>query len=105
MPERRAQPGGARPGRKVAVALRYDADGGDQAPRVVARGEGMVAERLLATAEEAGVPVHEDVALASLLAAIDLDAIVPPELYAALAEVLAWAYRQDRALSERPSAR
>lgn len=88
----------ARSGRKVAVALRYDAEAGDEAPRVVARGEGIVAERLLATAEEAGVPVREDAALASLLAAIDLDALVPPELYAALAEVLAWAYRQDTAL-------
>ena len=82
------------PRRKVAVALRYDEERED-APRVVARGEGLLAERLLEAARESGVPVREDAALASLLAAVDLDALVPPVLYQALAEVLAWAYRQE----------
>jgi len=75
-----------------ATALRYDGGG---APRVVAAGRGLVAERILAAAEEAGVPVREDRALAAALAALDLGQEVPEALYVAVAETLAWAYRLD----------
>jgi flagellar biosynthesis protein len=79
-----------------AAALRYEA-GSDQAPRVVAAGSGVVAERILAEARAAGVPVRDDAALAEALAGLDLGAQVPESLYRAVAESLAWAYRLENA--------
>ena len=78
--------------RDVSAALRYTGDG---APRVVAAGRGEVASTILARAHEAGVPVHRDPELASTLAELALGDEVPPELWTAVAEVLAWAYRLD----------
>ena len=77
-----------------AAALRYEA-GSDQAPRVVAAGKGIVAERIIAEARAAGVPVRDDAALAEALAGLDLGAQVPEPLYRAVAEALAWAYRLE----------
>lgn len=79
-----------------AAALRYDAGTG-AAPRVVAAGKGLVAERIVAEARAAGVPVRDDAALAEALAGLDLGAQVPEPLYRAVAEALAWAYRLDSA--------
>ncbi|HEX2084297.1 MAG TPA: EscU/YscU/HrcU family type III secretion system export apparatus switch protein [Solirubrobacteraceae bacterium] len=77
-----------------AAALRYD-KGADPAPKLVAAGAGHVADRILALAREHGVPVREDAALADALARLRLDLDVPPELYAAVAEALVWAYALD----------
>ena len=85
------------PERKHAAALRYDADSGG-APRVVAAGSGELAERIIALAEEHGIPVRDDAALAQALARLQLEAEVPDELWAAVAEALVWAYR----LTNRP---
>ena len=79
------------PTSKSAAALRYD--GVEGAPTVVASGRGAIAERILAAAREAGVPVREDELLAQALAALDAGTEVPPELYQAVAEALVWAYR------------
>lgn len=81
------------PERRRATALRYEH--GDHAPRVTATGSGLVAERIIAAAREAGVPVRSDPALARALAALELDSDIPPEMWRAVAEVLAWAYRLD----------
>lgn len=78
---------------KRAAALRYES--GDRAPRVVAAGRGHVARRLVELAEEAGVPVRRDPALAEALAQLELQLEIPHELYVAVAEALAWAYRLD----------
>jgi len=75
-----------------AVALRYDR-AKDGAPRVVAKGRGQVAENIIALAREHGVPLHEDPNLAAALSALDIETEVPPELYRAVAEVLAFIYR------------
>ncbi len=80
------------PRKEVTAALRYTGDG---APRVVAAGRGHVADTILARAREAGVPVHQDPALATALAELALGDEVPEEMWAAVAEVLAWAYRLD----------
>ena len=74
----------------TAVALRYDGTG---APRVTARGHGDVAERILAIAREHRIPVREDRNLVQLLALVELGDEVPSELYRAVAEVIAFAYR------------
>jgi flagellar biosynthesis protein len=77
---------------QAAIALRYDAEQ-DHAPRVLAKGRGEVAERILAIAAEHGIPLHEDRDLLRLLMVLDLDIEVPPHMYRALAEVLAHVYR------------
>lgn len=86
-------------GRRV-TALRYEA-GSDHAPRVVARGAGHVADRILELARDHGVPVREDPALHQALAQLELDVEIPPDLYAAVAEALVWAYRIGREPADR----
>ena len=78
---------------KSAVALAYSQT--DAAPRVVAKGRGLVAEQIIARAREHGVYVHESPELVSLLLQIDLDQRIPPQLYIAVAELLAWIYRLE----------
>ncbi len=77
-----------------AAALRYE-KGTDAAPKLVAAGAGHVADRILAVARDAGVPVREDTALADALARLQVDLAIPQELYAAVAEALVWAYSLD----------
>jgi flagellar biosynthesis protein len=74
------------------AALRYDAPT-DRAPKLVARGEGHVAERILAMAREHGIPVHEDRELVDVLSALDLEDDIPLEVYQVVAEILAFLYR------------
>jgi len=83
------------PRRKQAVALRYDR-GTDEAPVVVASGQGLVAERIEAMAREAGVPTVENPALAAAIGQVEVGKEVPPVLYRAVAEVLAFVYQLDR---------
>jgi flagellar biosynthesis protein len=78
-----------------AVALAYQA--GDAAPRVVAKGRGLVAEQIIARAREHGVHVHESRELVALLMQVDLDRNIPPALYRAVAELLAWLYHVEKA--------
>lgn len=79
---------------RTAVALAYRET--DAAPRVVAKGRGLVAEEIIRRAKEHGVYVHESPELVSLLLQIDLDERIPPQLYVAVAELLAWLYRIER---------
>lgn len=76
--------------RQSAVALAYSA--GEGAPKVVAKGQGLVAEQIMRRAQDAGVFVHESKELVSLLMQVDLDREIPPALYRAIAELLAWLY-------------
>jgi flagellar biosynthesis protein len=78
---------------KRAVGLRYEGAG---APKVVAQGRDLIARRILEEAEKAGVPVREDAALVEALASLELGTEIGTELYAAVAEALAWAYSLDR---------
>ena len=78
---------------KHAVALAYTHT--DAAPRVVAKGRGVLAEQIIARARENGVYVHESPELVSLLMQVDLDQRIPPQLYVAVAELLAWLYRLE----------
>ena len=78
---------------KSAVALAYSQT--DAAPRVVAKGRGLIAEQIITRAREHGVYVHESPELVSLLLQVDLDQRIPPQLYIAVAELLAWIYRLE----------
>lgn len=81
-----------------AIALAYET--GDLAPKVVAKGKGIVAEQIIALAKEHGVFVHESKELVSLLMQVDLDDHIPPSLYIAIAEILAWIYRLEQEKNE-----
>lgn len=74
-----------------AVALTYQT--GELAPKVVAKGRGLIAEQIIARAREHGVFVHESKELVALLMQVDLDRHIPPALYRAVAELLAWLYK------------
>lgn len=81
-----------------AVALAYET--GDFAPRVVAKGKGLIAEKIIAKAKEHHVFVHESRELLALLMQVDLDDHIPPALYQVIAEILAWLYRLEHGDSE-----
>lgn len=81
------------PPRQRATALGYDA--GEHAPKVLATGAGLVAQRIIDDARAAGVPVRSDPALVEALSALELGQEVPETLWVAVAETLAWAYRLD----------
>lgn len=79
--------------RQQAVALAYET--GDFAPRVIAKGKGLIAEKIIAKAKEHNVFVHESRELLALLMQVDLDDHIPPALYQVIAEILAWLYRLE----------
>jgi flagellar biosynthesis protein len=83
-----------------AVAISYDPANAD-APVVTAAGQGLVADQIIRRAREAGVPVTEDPKLAAILSQIDVGRVIPPELYAVIAEVLAYVYRLEDRVSQR----
>ncbi len=81
--------------RKQATALAYNVQDRNAAPRVVAKGYGLLAEMIVQRAKDAGLYVHESPEMVSLLMQVDLDARIPPELYRAVAELLAWLYKLE----------
>jgi len=85
-------------GRHNAVALRYGQH--DLSPRVVAKGNGPIAEEIIRLATEAGVYVHHSPELVGMLMEVDLDQSIPPDLYVVIAELLAWLHRADRSGTE-----
>ncbi|MBL8697290.1 MAG: EscU/YscU/HrcU family type III secretion system export apparatus switch protein [Alphaproteobacteria bacterium] len=78
----------------VAIALAYARDH-DEAPRVVAKGQGELAQTIERLAEAHGVPVRRDASLASLLAAVEVDSFIPVEAYVAVAQILSYIYQRD----------
>jgi flagellar biosynthesis protein len=81
--------------RQRAVALSYLDK--TRAPVVVAKGYGVVAESIMREARENGLYVHASPALNKLLMQVDLDQQIPPQLYLAVAEVMAWIHRLEEA--------
>lgn len=70
----------------------------DRAPKLVAKGKGLVAERILELARQHRIPIERDPALVEVLSRLDVDQEIPPELYRAVAQVLAYVYRVTRKL-------
>jgi flagellar biosynthesis protein len=87
---------------REAIALAYQQT--DAAPRVVAKGKGLIAEAIIARAKEHGVFVHESPELVALLTQVDIDQHIPAQLYMAVAELLAWLYRIERGENAAPPA-
>jgi len=80
---------------RKAAAIRYE-QGVDSAPRLVAKGKGAVADRILEIARRHGIPIRQDRDLVQVLASLDLYQEIPPELYKAVAEILAFIYSLNR---------
>jgi flagellar biosynthesis protein len=76
-----------------AVALGYQP--GAPAPKILSQGRGALAEAIITRAQELGIPTRTDPSLVEFLMQLDVNAWVPPELFAAVAQVLAWAYEVD----------
>lgn len=81
--------------RAKAAALSYK-QGKDSAPKVVAKGSGAMAEKILEIARKHNIPLKEDPQLVEVLSALDLNQEIPPELYKAVAEILAFVYRMTK---------
>ena len=79
---------------KQAIALQYDPD--DIAPRVLATGQGLVAEKILETAKDNDVPIHKDEQLAKTLLKLEVGDAIPPELYEVVAEILVFVDAMDK---------
>ena len=81
--------------RKKAAALRYEAEK-DHAPRLTAKGGGLVAEKIIHLARSHGIPIKEDPDLVEVLIQLDWHEHIPPHLYQAVAEILAFVYRLNQ---------
>ena len=79
---------------KTAVALEYDPS--DDAPRVIASGTGVLAEKIIEKAKESNVPIHEDDKLAQTLSTLEIGEMIPPELYEVVAEILIFVDSMDK---------
>ena len=79
---------------KTAVALEYNPE--DDAPRVIASGKGKLAEKIIETAKDNDVPIHEDDKLANTLSKLEIGDMIPPELYEVVAEILIFVDSMDK---------
>lgn len=86
---------------KLAAALTYER-GKDEAPRLAAKGRGLVAEQIVELAKKHGITVREDADLAQLLVKLELDMPIPLEAYAAVAEILAYVYKANAKAGNKP---
>ncbi len=84
---------------RVAAAIQYNPD--DRAPRLTAKGSGWLAEKIISLARKNGIPIKEDPNLVQVLAKLDIDQEIPPELYRAVAEILAFIYSLNHQWRER----
>ena len=79
---------------KQAIALEYDPT--EDAPKVIASGRGLLAERIIERAKEAKVPIHQDSKLADTLSRLEIGEMIPPELYEVVAEILVFVDAMDK---------
>ncbi|MEW6095136.1 MAG: EscU/YscU/HrcU family type III secretion system export apparatus switch protein [bacterium] len=86
--------------RRKAVALEYDPSKA-QAPKIVAKGIGQLAERIIQVAKDHDVPIYEDANLAEVLTKLELDTQIPIDLYQAVAEILVFIYKLNQKWVER----
>lgn len=87
---------------KQAIALEYDPS--DNAPRVVASGKGILAEKIIEKAQESSVPIHRDDKLADTLSRLDIGEMIPPELYEVVAEILVFVDAVDHRMVKESAA-
>lgn len=83
-----------KPKRKTAIALEYDPE--DAAPKILASGQGVIADKIIEKAKEATIPVHKDGRLADTLSRLEIGEMIPPELYEVVAEILVFVDAMDK---------
>jgi flagellar biosynthesis protein len=77
-----------------AVALRYDTDQ-DKTPKIIGKGKGLIAEKIIEIAKEQGIPIHQDSDLVEVLSRLNINQDIPEETYLVVAEILAFIYRTN----------
>lgn len=80
--------------KKQAIALEYDPN--DAAPKIVATGQGVIADKIIEKAKESNIPVHKDDKLADTLSRLEIGDMIPPELYEVVAEILVFVDAMDK---------
>ena len=80
---------------KQAIALGYD-PGEDDAPKIIATGQGALADKIIDKAKESDIPIHTDSKLADTLSRLEVGELIPPELYEVVAEVLVFVDAMDK---------
>lgn len=80
--------------KKQAIAIEYDPS--DAAPRIIASGQGIIADKIIEKAKEAKVPIHKDGKLADTLSRLEIGEMIPPELYEVVAEILVFVDAMDK---------
>ena len=88
--------------RKIATAITYDGEK-DIAPRVTAKGQGLVAEKIIELAQKHNIPIKSDPGLVEILSRLDIDEQIPTNIYRVMAEILAFVYSLNRPHSDRSS--
>ena len=83
---------------KNAIALSYNPE--EEAPKVIASGRGLLAEKIIEKAKDANIPVHEDEKLANTLSKLEIGDMIPPELYEAVAEILVFVDAMEKIISK-----
>jgi len=86
--------------KKKAVALKYEPEV-NQAPQVIAKGQGIIAEQIIEKAKENRISIHEDQALVQILSQLELNKEIPPELYSIIAEIFALVYQAEQMAEKR----
>jgi flagellar biosynthesis protein len=81
------------PKRQKAVAIKYDSD--EIAPKILAKGAGVIAEKILENAKNSEIKIHKDAELVEDLTRLDLGEHIPPELYEAVAQILVFICELD----------
>jgi flagellar biosynthesis protein len=84
--------------RRKAAAISYKPEK-DAAPKIIAKGSGAIAEKIVTIAKEHNIPLRDDPQLVEMLSALDLYQEIPPDLYRAVAEVLAFVYKMTKKVS------
>ncbi len=85
--------------KKQALAIHYDKNT-DSAPKIVAKGKGVMADKIIELARKHNIPMHEDPDLIEVLSKLDLGQEIPPELYKLIAEVLVFVYKSNNKASK-----
>ncbi len=82
----------------LAVALEYDLEEADPAPKITAKGRGFLAQQIVDVARKHGVAIHRDADLVEILSVLDLESYIPLETYVAVAEIISYVYRKNAAI-------
>jgi flagellar biosynthesis protein len=85
--------------KKSAIAINYDKEK-DVAPKIVAKGKGVVADKIIELAKQNNIPLYEDPDLIEVLSKLDLGQEIPPELYKLIAEVLIYIYKSNNKINK-----